>query len=99
MVTQMHSSLSALDEKLTNHMLDEPRELAACLADIMNKGFPSGDLEGHRKYHEAQIKAIEARTKFWEDMRTELGKHTLRALLVVMGALALYYWNGHVVLK
>ena len=48
---------------------------------------------------DAQVAVMKTRTEFWNDMRTELGKHTLRGLLIVTGAVFLYYWTGHVVMK
>ena len=59
-------------------------------------GFPNDDPVGHRKHHEIIIAEAERRVKFWQEMRTELGKHTLRGLIIVIGALVIYYWNGHV---
>ncbi|MEX3972264.1 hypothetical protein [Paraburkholderia caribensis] len=53
--------------------------------DDLARGFPDGDWEGHRRYHEAVIQKMEARTKFYDDLRTELAKKGLWALLVLVG--------------
>lgn len=53
--------------------------------DDLTKGFPNGDPDGHRLYHEATIKRIEARARFYEDLRAELAKKGIWALIVLVG--------------
>lgn len=58
-------------------------ELAVKLAETVRQlerlaaGFPSADPDGHRIYHEALIKRIEARTAFWQKLGFELAKYGL----------------------
>lgn len=59
--------------------------------DDLTKGFPNGDPDGHRLYHEAAIKRIEARTRFYEALRAELAKQGLWSLIVFMGGALIYY--------
>ncbi|HSD36075.1 MAG TPA: hypothetical protein VLC92_01120 [Rhodocyclaceae bacterium] len=43
--------------------------------DRVTQAFPGGDPEGHRKYHDAVIKRLEARTAFFEKLLYELVKY------------------------
>jgi hypothetical protein len=53
--------------------------------DDLHKAFPGGDWEGHRRYHEAIIRKMEDRAQFYKDLRNELAKKGLWALLVMLG--------------
>lgn len=53
--------------------------------DDLARGFPDSDPDGHRRAHEALIRKAEARAKFYEDLRGELAKKGLWALLVLLG--------------
>lgn len=59
--------------------------------DDLAKGFPGGDWEGHRRYHEAVIRKMEARTKFYDDLRADLAKKGLWAILVMIGTAIWFY--------
>jgi hypothetical protein len=59
--------------------------------DDLAKGFPGGDWEGHRLYHEAVIKKMEARTHLYEELRAELAKKGLWALIMAIGAAIWFY--------
>ena len=50
--------------ELRAHADGETARIAAIEA-----GFPDGDPDGHRRYHEAEIKRIEARVEFWSKLR------------------------------
>jgi hypothetical protein len=68
-------------EILIRHIETEPAEWAAALRVLMNDSFPEGDAIGHRKAHEAQIKAFEDRAEFWKKMLFELTKWGLIGFL------------------
>ncbi|NPT39672.1 hypothetical protein [Paraburkholderia xenovorans] len=53
--------------------------------DDLHDAFPGGDWDGHRRYHEAVIKKLEAREKFYQDLRVELAKKGVWALAVMLG--------------
>ena len=59
--------------------------------DDLTRGFPNGDPDGHRIYHEASIKRIEARTRFYEALLAELAKQGLWSLIIFVGAAVVYY--------
>jgi hypothetical protein len=75
--TENTSTLEVVEDKL-NVLFDRVDDLA--------KGFPDGDWEGHRRYHEAVIKKMEARTKFYDDLRGDLAKKGLWAVILTMAA-------------
>lgn len=59
--------------------------------DDLAKGFPNADPDGHRIYHEATIRREEARARFYEELRAELAKKGIWALLVLVGT-ALWFF-------
>lgn len=69
------------------------RELQVVIerVDDLAKGFPGGDWEGHRRYHEAVIRKMEARTKFYDDLRADLAKKGLWAILVMISTAVWFY--------
>ena len=78
--TTLADSQAKLDTKLTNHMLDETKEIADAMAKVL-KAFPGDDPDGHRRHHEAVIKEAEAKAAFWEKMKYELVRWGLIAFL------------------
>jgi len=73
------------DEMSIDHKLD------LILAEMhnMKSGFPksedgSVDYDGHRKYHEQLIKAAEAQTEFWRELRLDIAKKGAWSLLVIV---------------
>jgi hypothetical protein len=53
--------------------------------DELRKAFPDGDPDGHRRYHESIIRRNEAREKFYQELRGELAKKGLWALVIAAG--------------
>lgn len=78
-----------MNETLTNHINTEPEEWAELLKNTLGCAFPNGDPEGHRRYHEDTISAMEARSKFWKQMLFEVTKY---GLFGVVGWLAYTVW-------
>lgn len=81
-VKSFHTSLSALDARLTKHMTDETMELAQEITKLMADAFPEGDPKGHRKLHEAAIEKAMARAEFWKKMTFEICKGGLLGFAV-----------------
>lgn len=90
LLNQMISSQDKLDAKLTAHMLDETKEIAAAVSSIL-KAFPGDDPDGHRKHHELVIKQAEASAAFWEKMRFELVRW---GLIGFLGWAAYALWHS-----
>jgi bisphosphoglycerate-independent phosphoglycerate mutase (AlkP superfamily) len=76
-------------QTLTGHIATEPEEWAELLKDTLVCAFPGGDAEGHRRYHEETIVALEARAEFWKKMVFEITKY---GLFGVLGWLAYTVW-------
>jgi hypothetical protein len=64
--------------------------------DDLAKGFPGGDWEGHRHFHEELIKKMEARTALYQELRVQLVTKGLWALLVLVGVAVWQYVKGKV---
>ncbi|MFM0432378.1 hypothetical protein PQQ75_25430 [Paraburkholderia aspalathi] len=78
------------DENVTRHAVtDKKVDEAIRRIDDLHKAFPGGDWEGHRRYHETIIAKNEARANFYGDLRSELAKKGVWAVIVVL-ALALW---------
>lgn len=88
---EIKDSQRAMDNKLTKHMESVPKDLAEAIAELMADSFPQGDPAGHRRYHEASIKAAEDRADFWSKMRMELFKW---GLLGFAGWAAYALWHA-----
>jgi len=91
LIRQIHESQLALDRKLTDHIALEPIEFGEKLANMMQKAFPEGDPEGHRRHHELVIQREEERVEFWRAMRKEIGKW---GIISVLGLLIVSAWHS-----
>ncbi|WP_186087296.1 hypothetical protein [Burkholderia gladioli] len=60
--------------------------------DDLAKGFPGNDPDGHRRAHEAMIARAEARARLYDELRAELAKKGLWALLIALGT-AVWFWT------
>ncbi len=92
LLAQQNQKLDDLNEavrdtanELRAHADGETARIAAIAA-----GFPDGDPDGHRRYHEAEIKRIERRADFWQKMRLELAKW---GLIGFLGWAAVSLWQ------
>lgn len=70
LVQEVLTMLHSMDKKLTDHIAEETDQFNS----FFSKSFPGADPAGHKIWHEATIRKIEARTKFWETLKTELAK-------------------------
>lgn len=67
-------------ETILKDLLDEVRQLRAEVAENtritgeIRDGFPGGDPDGHRRYHEDVIEWAAKRKKFWGEMLTHAAK-------------------------
>lgn len=67
------------------------KKLDLILVEIkhMRAGFPkdedgNADYDGHRKYHEQLMRAAEAQTEFWNDLKKEIAKKGILTLVVIL---------------
>lgn len=77
--------------EISNKLDAVPGDIAAALSILMKNAFPEGDPDGHRKHHEAVIKAAEEKAEFWKKMRISVSTW---GLLGVLGWLLVLAWNG-----
>lgn len=83
LLTQLGSDQSSRHSENTNHL--------ERLEEMIKEGFPDGDAEAHRKYHEALIRKAEERTRFYAELRVKLAEKGIWAVIVFVGA-ALYWY-------
>lgn len=80
--------------KTDNAHLDKRFDEVIDVLQKMNGAFaknPDGsvDYDGHRRYHEQMIKAAEAQTEFWRELRLDIAKKGVWGLLVIICGLIL----------
>lgn len=76
-------------DKLTEFVQTSTSAQAQRLESLAS-GFPDGDPAGHRRYHEAEIKRIEARAEFWSKLRLSV---TQWGLLGFLGWALVSLWH------
>jgi len=75
-------------ERKLDIIIDELKKLEGAFAKNEDGSI---DFEGHRKYHEAMIRAAEEQEKFWHDLKVEIAKKgILAAIIITLGLL----WIG-----
>lgn len=88
---QRHSE-NVTQREVTDRKVDE----VIRRVDDLHKAFPGGDWEGHRRYHETLIERAEARTRFYNELRAELAKKGLWALIALLGVALWQYFKSRV---
>lgn len=73
MIQQVHDG----QNDLRMQMLDVKTGLTTAITKLITESFPDGDPGGHRRYHEASIKAAEDKAAFWGKLKDELAKYGL----------------------
>lgn len=68
-------------EALQRELIAVQREMLAVSA-VMKTGFPGGDLEGHRRYHEDVIDRRARSREFWRDILLNTAKGGTWAFVV-----------------
>ena len=70
-------------ERKLDLILDEIKKLEGAFA---RNEDGSVDFEGHRKYHEAMIRAAEEQEQFWKELKIEIiKKGAIAAIVIVLG--------------
>ncbi len=85
LIQQQNAKLDKLADFVRTIATDQAQRL-----DSLASGFPAGDPAGHRRYHEAEIKRIEARAEFWSKLRLSV---TQWGLLGFIGWALVSLWN------
>lgn len=86
-VDSLRDEIGARHVENTSNLELMQRELKVAIdrIDDLARGFPGGDPDGHRRAHEALIRKAEERARFYEDLRGELAKKGVWAVLVLLG--------------
>lgn len=66
------------------------------LQQTVKDAFLDGDILLHKEEHKVLRARAQLCRKFFENLLERLGQGTLFALLGVLGALILYWWNGQI---
>lgn len=85
LIQQQNAKLDKLTEFVRTSTSDQAQRL-----ESLASGFPGGDPAGHRRYHEAEIKRIEARAEFWSKLRLSV---TQWGLLGFLGWALVSMWH------
>ena len=85
LIQQQNAKLDKLTEFVQTSTSTQAQRL-----ESLASGFPDGDPAGHRRYHEAEIKRIEARADFWAKLRLSV---TQWGLLGFLGWALVSLWH------
>jgi len=85
LIQQQNAKIDKLTEFVRSSTSNQAQRL-----ESLASGFPSGDPAGHRRYHEAEIKRIEARAEFWSKLRLSV---TQWGLLGFLGWVLVSLWH------
>lgn len=85
LIQQQNAKIDELTEFVRSSTSNQAQRL-----ESLASGFPSGDPAGHRRYHEAEIKRIEARAEFWSKLRLSV---TQWGLLGFLGWVLVSLWH------
>lgn len=84
------------ERKQLTSALEKNTQAIKAVSETITKAFPDGDVVGHRLIHEAQLKAKEAEEQFWRDLKLDLAKKGLWALLIfftIAGLITVGIWE------
>lgn len=87
LVAQHNEAIIGMNKSMVD-LLAEMRAQSALYSacqETLASTVPDGDHDGHRRYHEAVIKKMEARAKLWQDVSSSVAK---------WGAIGILGWVG-----
>ena len=88
----LHRLMEHMDheEQLPEQLAGVAAQVSALAASIvaLQEAFPGGDIHLHRTEHERMLAAAAAEEKFWSELRIDLAKKGLWAVLTVLIGLA-----------
>lgn len=76
--------IAALDESL-EQILDAVKKIHNAFPRTVDGDV---DFEGHRRYHEAMIRAANAQEAFWNELKLDIAKKGVWGLLIIILGLA-----------
>lgn len=86
--------LGARHETEQEQSIEQKLDLILAEMKSLKGAFPknedgTADFEGHRRYHDQLIKAAEAETEFWRELKLDIAKKGMWGLLVILCGLIL----------
>lgn len=99
LIKTIQDDVKEIQTTLNNHIYTEPKQWVEVIDSLIKEAFPQGDAEGHRRHHEAVIKAAEKKAQFWTDMADSTAKWGLAgfgvwAFWTLAHAVALWIQSG-----
>lgn len=73
----------------------EASEVRSIVKEELAKGFPDGDVDAHRRYHDGVNKALEKKTKLIDNVKEKTFTAVIWALLLLCGNALLEYAKKH----
>jgi hypothetical protein len=80
---EQHKAWQGDERRALSHIEAQLLEIKTCVASI-KLAFPEGDIDGHRKYHEAKIRAAVAEEAFWKDLKLDIAKKGAWGFIVIL---------------
>jgi hypothetical protein len=71
-------------------------KLHRSMAEIIDELGTKEEIRARVAFIDAAAAAATDRSKLYNDLRSDLAKHTLKGLLIVLVGLVAYWWHGHV---
>ena len=90
-LSQVHKEIKSLHSAVNYYRATQDEGIERAIDKAMLKAFPQGDAEGHKRAHEAEIKAAEAKEKMYSELRMSVAKWGLAGLL---GWAAISLWQA-----
>lgn len=87
--------IEVIQERLDAHVAQGER-FQQEVRSLVREAFLDGDIELHRAEHRMMRARTNLCQTFFERLTADLAKGTTLALLGVLGALLVYWWNGHI---
>lgn len=79
-----YSKISADIKAFVHDELEDHERREKAWIENLLKGFPDGDIEGHRLYHEKKIQAAKAEAEFWDVAKSEALKNGISGIFSVL---------------
>ena len=69
-----HATVTEAIQRTSKKMEELDKRVDQTINDAIAQAVPDGDIDGHRRHHEALIKKAEESAEFWANMRKKLAE-------------------------
>lgn len=92
LVAQHNEALIEMSKSMADLLLEIRAQgaLYSACQETLASTVPDGDHDGHRRYHEAVIKKMEARAKLWQDVSSSVTKW---GVIGILGWVGMSMWH------